>query len=146
MMGRIGDHVRDEKGLAYYSYSTLDAGLEPGPWSAIAGVAPPNVEPARDAILEEVRRMQLQPVSEQELSDTKAFLVGSLPLRLEAKESVAAQIAHMHVYQLGLDYLHRYPQCIEAVTREDVMAVTAKHMDPDRYVIAVAGPPEAEES
>jgi len=146
MMGRIGDRVRDEKGLAYYSYTHLDAGLEAGPWSAIAGVAPGNVGPAVEAILDEVRRIQREPVSAEELSDTKAYLVGSMPLRLEAKESVAAQIAHMQVHQLGLDYLHHYPQQIEAVTAQDVMDVTSTYMDPTAYVISVAGPPEAEES
>jgi zinc protease len=142
MMGRIGDRVRDEKGLAYFSYSSLDASLEAGPWAAIAGVAPENVEPAVEAILDEIRRIRQEPVSEEELADTKAYLVGSLPLRLEAKESVAAQIAHMQVYRLGLDYLHRYPQLIEAVTVQEVMDVTTKYLNPDAYVLSVAGPPE----
>jgi zinc protease len=146
IMGRIGDRVRDEKGLAYYSYSHLSAGLEAGPWSAIAGVAPENVEPAVEAILDEVRRIQREPVSAEELSDTKAYLIGSMPLRLEAKESVAAQIAHMQVHQLGLDYLQRYPQQIEDVTASEVIDVTSRYMDPDAYVISVAGPPEIEES
>ncbi|MFO7696165.1 MAG: pitrilysin family protein [Anaerolineae bacterium] len=144
MMGRIGDHVRDEKGLAYYSYTSLDAGLEPGPWSAIAGVAPENVQAATDAILDEVKRIRQEPVSEEELADTKAFLIGSLPLRLEAKESIAAQIAHMQVYELGLDYLQHYPQQIGAVTAQDVIDVTNKYLNPDAYVISVAGPPEKE--
>jgi zinc protease len=145
MMGRIGDRVRDEKGLAYYSYTRLDAGLEAGPWAAIAGVSPSNVGPALEAILDEVRRIQREPVSEAELADAKAYLIGSMPLRLEAKESVAAQIAHMQVHQLGLDHLRRYPQQVEAVTADDVMAVTSRYMDPACYVLSVAGPPEAEE-
>jgi zinc protease len=144
MMGRVGDHVRDEKGLAYYSYTSLDAGLAAGPWSAIAGVAPENVGPATEAILDEIKRIQQEPASEEELADTRAFLIGSLPLRLEAKESVAAQIAHMQVHQLGLDYLHYYPQQIEAVTGQDVMDVTSKYLNPDAYAISVAGPPEKE--
>jgi zinc protease len=146
IMGRIGDRVRDEKGLAYYSYTRLEAGFAPGPWAAIAGVAPPNVEPAVEAILEEVKRIRQEPVTEDELADTKAYLVDSVPLRLEAKESVAAQIAHMQVHQLGLDYLQRYPGYVRAVGAEDVMAVTNKYMDPDSYVISVAGPQEAEET
>jgi zinc protease len=144
MMGRIGDHVRDEKGLAYYSYTSLDAGLEAGPWSAIAGVAPNSVAPATNAILDEIRRIRQEPVSEEELADAKAFLIGSLPLRLEAKESVAAQIAHMQIYELGLDYLHHYPLKIDAVTAQDVLNVTNKYLNPDAYVISVAGPPEQE--
>ena len=51
MMGRLGDSVRDEQGLAYYVYSRLEAGLGAGPWTAIAGVNPANVERAIDGIL-----------------------------------------------------------------------------------------------
>ena len=144
LMGRMGDYVRDEKGLAYYSYTSLDAGLEAGPWSAIAGVAPENVQAATDAILDEIKRIRQEPVSEQELADVKAFLIGSLPLRLEAKESIAAQIAHMQMHQLGLDYLYHYPQYIESVTAQNVIDVTNKYLEPDAYVISIAGPPEKE--
>ena len=144
LMGRMGDYVRDEKGLAYYSYTSLDAGLEAGPWSAIAGVAPGNVQAATEAILDEIKRIRQEPVSEKELADVKAFLIGSLPLRLEAKESIAAQIAHMQMHQLGLDYLYHYPQYIESVTAQNVIDVTNKYLEPDAYVISIAGPPEKE--
>ena len=146
MMGRIGDYVRDEQGLAYYAYTSLHAGQGPGPWAAVAGVAPENVEEAVEAILYQVRRLQQEPVGEQELADNKAYLVGSLPLRLEAKESVAGQIAHMEMYQLGLDYLQRFPALIEALTADDIMAVSAKYMRPEAYVLSIAGPDGGEES
>ena len=81
-----------------------------------------------------------------ELEDTKAYLVGSMPLLLEAKEGIAAQIAHMELHQLGLDYLRRFPDLIQAVTAEDIMAATQKHMNPAAYVLSVAGPPNGEAS
>jgi len=141
LMGRLGDQVRDEQGLAYYSYSALSAGLEPGTWTAVAGVAPENVERTVESILAQVRRLQNEPVPAHELDDNKAFLVGSLPLRLETKEHVAYQIAHMERLELGLDYLHRYPGLVQAVTPEEIINVARKYMDPDRYVLSVAGPP-----
>jgi zinc protease len=145
MMGRVGDYVRDQQGLAYYAYTSLDAGVGPGPWAAIAGVAPQNVDRAVEAILEQIRRLQREPAGAEELADSKAYIVDSLPLRLEGKEGVAAQIAHMELYGLGLDYLQRFPALIEALTAEDVMAVARAYMDPDAYVLSIAGPPEAEE-
>jgi zinc protease len=145
-MGRLGDQVRDEYGLAYYCYSRLDAGLGAGPWAAIAGVAPSDIECTVGAILAQVQRIQQEPVDEDELADNKSYLVGSMPLRLEAKEGIAAQIAHMELHQLGLDYLRRVPDLIQAVTAEDIMAVTQRHMNPGAYVVSVAGPPDAESS
>jgi zinc protease len=67
MMGRLGDSVRDQQGLAYYVYSRLEAGLGAGPWTTIAGVNPANVQRALDGILHEVRRLRDEPVPADEL-------------------------------------------------------------------------------
>ncbi|HBY08157.1 MAG TPA: insulinase family protein, partial [Chloroflexi bacterium] len=56
MMGRIGDVVREQAGLAYYAYSGLSGGLGPGPWSVAAGVDPENVDEAVDLICAEIER------------------------------------------------------------------------------------------
>ena len=44
--GRLGDNVRERQGLAYYCGSSLDADLGAGPWAALAGINPANVERA----------------------------------------------------------------------------------------------------
>jgi zinc protease len=141
MMGRLGDNVRDEQGLAYYVYSRLEASLGAGPWMAIAGVNPKNVGRAVDSILAEIRQMSDSPVEPQELADSKAYLTGSLPLRLEANEGVAGVMVEMELYSLGLDYLQRYPSLVEAVTPEEVQAVVQKYLYPETYALAIAGPP-----
>jgi zinc protease len=145
MMGRIGREVRDARGLAYWAYTSLDAGIGPGPWLAAAGVAPRDVKNAIDAIVCEIRRIREEPVGDEELADNKAYIVDSLPLRLEGNEGIAAQIANMELFGLGLDYLQRFPALLRAVSAEDVQAVTRRLLDPERYVLSVAGPPDQEE-
>jgi zinc protease len=81
-------------------------------------------------------------VDEAELSDNKAFLTGSLPLRLETNEGVARVITGMERYGLGLDYLQRYTGLIEEITAERVQATAQRWLDPDAYAIASAGPPQ----
>ncbi len=141
MMGRLGDTVRDEQGLAYYSYSRVAGGTGPGPWMVIAGVNPANVEQAVESIRAEIRRMCQEPVPAEELEDSQAFLVGSLPLRLETNEGVARAILHMERYGLGLDYLQRYGDLVREITPQRVQAAARKWLDPDAYNLAVAGPP-----
>lgn len=140
MMGRLGDKIRDEAGLAYYVYSRLEAGIGPGPWLAVAGVNPANVEPAIDGILAEVRRLRDEPVPADELADSHSFLTGSLPLRLETNEGIAGSLLEIERYGLGLDYLQRYDGIIRAVTVADVEEVAHQYLDPERYCLAVAGP------
>jgi zinc protease len=140
MMGRIGQHVREEQGLAYYVYTSLDAGIGPGPWVAVAGVAPKNVDPAIEAMMAQILRMRTELVGEQELADNKAFIVDSLPLRLEGNEGIAAQIVNMELFGLGLDYLKRFPGIIESITADDIRAIAERVMAPEAYVLSVAGP------
>jgi zinc protease len=143
LMGRLGEKVREEQGLAYYSYSRVEGGPGPGPWSVIAGVNPANVEQAIASIRDEVARICEEPVDEKELADNKAFITGSLPLRLETNEGVARTILNMERYNLGLDYLQRYPDLIGEITAERVQAVAQRWLDPGAYALATAGPPTA---
>lgn len=140
MMGRLGRNIRDEQGLAYYVYSQLEAGLGVGPWAVIAGVNPANVEPTIQGVLAQVRRLRDEPVPTEDLADSQSFLTGSMPLRLETNEGVGAALLTIERYGLGLDYLQRFSDLVRAVTVHDVQAMALKYLDPDRYVLAVAGP------
>lgn len=140
LMGRLGDNVRDKQGLAYYAYSAIETGRQSSVWLARAGVDPSNVEKARAGVVEELRRLREEPVTDDELSDGKSFLTGSLPLALETNDGVAATLLAIEHYDLGLDYLDRYPDLINAITAEDILAAAQAHLDPDSLVVGVAGP------
>lgn len=145
LMGRLGESVRDEQGLAYYARSALQRAPQPAPWYARAGVAPENVEQAIQTIKDEIERLGTEPVPDNELSDNKSYLTGSLPLRLETNEGVASAILNMIRYDLGLDYLQRFSDIVWELTAEDVKRVTATYLRPDACVIAVAGPNATDE-
>jgi zinc protease len=140
MMGRIGDVVREKSGLAYYAYSSLSAGLGPGSWEVSAGVNPQNVKKASDLILKELKRFVQEGVTVDELADTKANFIGRVPLSLESNGGVANALLNIERHQLGLDYYHRYQGLVQEVTAEDVLTTARKFIDPDKLVIASAGP------
>ena len=139
MMGRIGQSVREEQGLAYYAYSRLQGGLGPAPWCAVAGVAPSTVEQAIQSILNEIKRMQDELVTEAELADNKAYRIGSLPMGLETNSGLADVISDIEFYDLGLDYLMTYPDKIEAITVEQIRDAAQTHLSTEQIGIAVAG-------
>ena len=143
MMGRLGDTVRNKKGLAYYSFSSLESRFGRGAWLLSAGVNPANVELAIEGMLTEVQRLVGRRVTAAELADNKAFMLGSIPLQLETNEGVAGTIANMEMHELGLDYLQRLPKQIEAITRDDLLNAARNYMDPESYVLAIAGPADS---
>lgn len=140
MMGRIGDSVREKAGLAYYAYSSLNAGIGPGSWEVSAGVNPKNVHKATSLIIDELKRFVQEGVTEDELADSKANFIGRLPLSLESNGGVAGALLGIEWHNLGLDYYHRYGDLVNAVTSEDVLGVARKFIDPDKLAIAMAGP------
>lgn len=140
MMGRIGEVVREKSGLAYYAYSSLNAGLGPGSWEVSAGVNPQNVKKAADLIKEELKRFVQDGVTDQELADTKANFVGRLPLSLESNGGVANALLNIERHGLGLDYYRRYEALVHEVTAQDVLGTARKFIDLERLAIAVAGP------
>lgn len=140
MMGRIGQSVREEQGLAYYAYSRLQGGLGPAPWCAVAGVAPAAVEQAITSICDEIKRMQDEIVPDDELADNKAYRIGSLPMGLETNSGIADIIADMELYGLGLDYLVEYPAQIAAITAVQIQQAAQKYLSTNQIGVAVAGP------
>lgn len=140
MMGRLGASVREQKGLAYYCYSSIDGGIGPGAWKIVAGVNPANVKLAVESIRAEIRRMLEEPVSQQDLEDNQANLIKRLPLLLESNSGVASQLLSLERYHLGLDYLRNYADEIKRLSVQDLQKAFQNYWHPDGFCLAIAGP------
>ena len=140
MMGRLGKRVREEEGLAYYAYSSLSVSNGPGAWEMIAGVNPTNVDQTIALIQEEIKKYVTEPVSKDELADTKSYYLGQMPLILESNSGVAISLLNTERFNLGLNYFHQYPQKIEDITADGILQASRKYLDPDRLAVATAGP------
>jgi zinc protease len=140
MMGRIGEIVREQNGLAYYAAANLVASYAAGSWEISAGVEPPNLEQVIDLMLTEIQRFTRETVSREEMEDSKANLVGRLPLALQSNAGVAGALINIERFQLGLDYYRQYPALIQKVTREEVLETARRFLGLERMVIVSAGP------
>ena len=140
MMGRIGDVVREQAGLAYYASTSLNAWPCSGSWEVSAGVNPANLERAIDLILSELRRFVTDGVTPEELADSQANYIGRLPLSLESNAGVAGALINLERFDLGLDYYRRYPELVRSVTLDQVLEAARRYLDPERMVIVSSGP------
>lgn len=140
LSGRLGETVRDKMGLCYYVYSSLNAGIGAGSWMIGTGVNPRNVDLAIEAIGDQVRRLRVEGVSQDELSHAQDYLTGSLALRLETNDGVANTLADMELYGLGMDYIVRYADLFRNVTREQILEAAQKYARLEDAVIVTAGP------
>jgi len=138
---RAGHVVRDELGLAYYVFSTLGGSRGQSPWVVRMGVNPINVERAVSTTLDELRKIVDGKVAEDDLELAQDKLVGELDVARESPAGVASLLLEGEVFELGPDYAERYPGELRAVTVEQVGEMARTFLPPDRYGLAIAGPP-----
>jgi len=139
LMGRIGDVVREQAGLAYHASTSLNGWIESGSWEVSAGVNPANLNRAADLIIKELEHYIEDGVSADELQDSQANFIGRLPLSLESNAGVANALLNLERFELGLDYYRRYPGLVAAVTPDQTLEASRRYLDPQRLVIASAG-------
>jgi zinc protease len=136
---RLMDNIRDNRGLAYDVHSSFSAQKDPGPFRAWMQTKSESANESIDEIFKELKRIRTEPVLAKELADAKAYLTGSFPLRMDTYAKIAGMLTAIEIYNLGLDYPQKYPGLINAVTREDILRVAKKYIDPDHMVIVVLG-------
>jgi zinc protease len=140
LYGRLGKTVREEKGLAYYSFSSLTSRLMVGSLTIHAGVNPKNVRGTLASIAEELNRMVTTEIEEEELRSGQSNLVGSLSVSLDTSFDRANLIHDIEYYSLGEDYLSKYPSIIRSITKEEILRAFEKYGKAERLRLSVAGP------
>jgi zinc protease len=121
-------------------FSSLEANLMPGPLVIRAGVSPANVARAVASIDTELRKLGDSGPTEQELVESKQYLIGSMPRTLETNMGIATYLQTAEFFGLGLDYDVRMPDLLRAVTSEQVHEAARHAINPDNATVVVAGP------
>ena len=138
--GRLADNIRERQGMAYYAYSAIDPSVGEGPLLIRAGVDPDNVSRALEAIDFEVGTLGREGPTIEELSQSKEYLIGSIPRMLETNAGIASFLQAVEQFGLGLDYDRQLPRHLQAVKLEEVRSAAAECLDPARAAVAIAGP------
>ncbi|HNA26080.1 MAG TPA: pitrilysin family protein [Nitrospira sp.] len=136
---RLMDSIRDKQGLAYGIMSQFDSRVMPGAFFISLQTRTDVTNQAITSVLAEIKTIREAPVTDQELSEAKSFIVGSFPLRIDSSAKLANVLAQVELYNLGLDYFTSYPKAIEKVTKDDVLRVAKQYLDPQHYALVVVG-------
>jgi zinc protease len=136
---RLMDNIRDNRGLAYDVHTYFSANRYSGSFQAGLQTKNESANTAIAEVIKEMERMRTEQVGDRELDDAKSYLTGSFPLRIDSNSKIAGFNLVVEYYGLGLDYVDRYPAIINAITKEDILRVARKYLDPANYVLVVVG-------
>jgi len=138
--GRLFQNVRSEQGLAYsvfgnYGSSTLYRG------QFFAGVFTRSeaTADAIEAVRREMKILQEEPVSHEELEDTRNSILNSLVFRTDSRSSVLQERMNNEYLGLPADAFERYIEELQEITPEDIQRVAQEYMRPEEMKILVVG-------
>lgn len=140
MSSRLFQRIREEAGLAYSVYSSLDFLRDGGVFSVHLGVSPERGRQALALLREELAKVAAEGPDAAEVEMTKRQLHGSIVI---AQESVSGRMYHMARQEL---YTGRYTSSEEqverilAVTRGEVAELAAEFLRPERFALGALGP------
>jgi zinc protease len=138
---RLYQEVREKRGLAY---SVSDSLVWLNHTALFLGGTATRTDRAvetLDLIDKEIHRLgEIGPTAD-ELAKAKSYLNGSFVLTLDTSSKIAALLTQLQLDGLGIDYLARRSEMINAVTLEDARRV-AKRLLGGGLLVTVAGRPE----
>ncbi len=138
---RLFKEVREARGLAYSVYSYQVALEHAGLW--FAGTATKNERTAESIkiIADEFRQILDKGPTQAELDEAKAYLKGSYALRFDTSSKVAGQLLQIQIDRLGIDYIDRRNDLIEAVSLADLNRVAQRLAGAKSTLTVVVGKP-----
>ena len=141
---RLMKVVRSKGGLAYTVSSGFQAAKFPGAFLIVLQTKNQSANDALKMIIGQLHEIQDNPVTADELSSAKRYLIGSFPMKIDRQSEITGFMLGIELNDLGLDYPDRYPKLIDAVSTADVQEVARKYLHPEALaVVAVANQAEA---
>jgi predicted Zn-dependent peptidase len=139
---RLFQEVREQRGLAYAVSSFTGQYADTGQVGLYVGTRPDNLAAALEVIARELERLRRDPASPEELARAKENLKGRVVLSLE---STGARMNRLGSHILGgvpLLSVDELITGIDAVTRDDLLALAGELFAPDHLSAAGIGPDE----
>ena len=150
-MSRIFKAVRQERGLAYSVDTFLIPLKHSAYFMASLGTSNDKVKEAIDVIEMEIKKVLIDGISEEELSDVKKYSIGKFVLNLDRNSRIASVLVGMQLANLGRNYIDDRVELINAVTSEDIKRVARRiflgdsNADPNandiKMITVIAGDP-----
>jgi zinc protease len=115
-----------DQSLVYYVHAYPHLGVDGGYFGVITQTTMANYGKVLDVILKRVRKIQEEPVTDEELDLAKRIIITMHDLGLETNASQAYSAAVSEALGLGFDWDHRYRDLIEGVKKDDVQRVARR--------------------
>jgi len=140
LSSRLFQEIRERRGLAYSVYSYHSTYVDTGLFVIYAGTSPKNTKEVCECILQELKEIKQQGITEVELARTKAQIKGGLYLGLEAVSSRMSRLGKTELTYNRVLSPEEVVEKLKKVTLEDVSRLIGRLWQREKISIMTLGP------
>lgn len=137
---RLNLNLREERGYTYGVSSRFESRRWGGRFKVGAAVETEHAEDSLRQIVLEMKRIQSQGISPQEIEETRSYLLGVFPYTVQSCGDIQQRIADIALHQLAEDEHDRAQAAIAAVTGREVEEAASTYFSPEKCLVVAVGP------
>jgi predicted Zn-dependent peptidase len=136
---RLMKNIREEKGLTYGIYSSVNPFVHDSFLVIGADVNKDNRDLALEEIRKEIKRMRTEPVGDEELEIARNHFLGSLQSEVANPFSVTDKLKNIYLHGLPKDYYPKLFSRINSITARDLLDAGERYVHEDSMFTATVG-------
>jgi zinc protease len=135
--GRLFQDLREERGLTYGIYSSVEETQAPGTFTIATQTRTETTGEMLGGIFEHVGRMRSAAPTTVEFESATRKLAGQFPLEIETPHQIADKMRDVLTYALPTDYWTGYWDEFSKIDADDMQKIARKYMHPSPNVVLV---------
>ncbi len=140
LSGRLVKDIRSRQALAYSVYGYWSANFDyPGTFVTGGETRSETTVQMIRSLIQEVERLQREPVSPQELQLAKQSTLNSFVFNFENRYQTLSRLMRYEYFGYPQDFIFQYQRGVQATTAADIQRVARAHLKPDQFTILVVG-------
>ncbi len=136
---RITSNIREDKGYTYSPFSSILNRRGVSVWSESADITSEHTLAALQEIEKEIKRLQNEPPSAEELKGIQNYLAGIFVLQNSSPSGIIGQLQFLDKHGLPDSYLTSFVKNINSITPQQVSDITRKYLDYKKMMIVMVG-------
>jgi len=130
---RLMSNIREDKGYTYGIHSYLQDHIQQSAWLVSTEAGKDVCEPAIKEIYKEMKRLQDQPVAEEEMQLVRNYMMGSLLGDLDGPFHIIARWKNYILNGLDDKYFYSAINTIRTVSTEELQQLAKKYLNPEEF-------------
>jgi zinc protease len=136
---RLMQNLREEKGLTYGVHSNVVSYSHEGYFVIGTDIKKSDAKLALDEIRKEIKRLQEEPVSKEELETVCNYMLGSFVNAITTPFAIADKAKTIILSKLPEDFYQQYFNAVKNATPEQVMQSAQKYLKEEDLVEVIGG-------